>query len=150
LFEEDTGHLLVEVELPGVPREDIGLELDEDDEDGSMSLTIAALKPQRPKEESGTTQDTTQPTTRHTMLMGGVASVRGAGGVSHPGEALRPLLSDRAAALQGRTRPHPGAHQRRGTSRPPPPPRVCRVVSLAVSMDRSRAHTIAVRCCTCT
>jgi HSP20 family molecular chaperone IbpA len=70
LFEEDTGHLLVEVELPGVPREDIGLELDEDDEDGSMSLTIAALKPQRAKEESGMTHMTRSTThdthdTRH-------------------------------------------------------------------------------------
>jgi HSP20 family molecular chaperone IbpA len=54
LFEEDTGHLLVEVELPGVPKEDIGLELDEDEQDGSTCLTIAALKPQRCKEKLGT------------------------------------------------------------------------------------------------
>jgi hypothetical protein len=42
------------------------------------------------------------------------------------------------------------AHISEGVRVVPPPPRVCRVVSLAVSMDRSRAHTIAVRCCTCT
>jgi HSP20 family molecular chaperone IbpA len=56
LFEEEAGHLLVEVELPGVPKEDIGLELNEDEQEGFMFLTIAALKPQRAKEESGASQ----------------------------------------------------------------------------------------------
>lgn len=53
LFEEDSGLIRVEVELPGVPKEDIGLELCENEQEGDMFLTIAALKPQSEKEEYG-------------------------------------------------------------------------------------------------
>jgi len=47
IFEIDHGHMRVEFELPGVPREDISLTIQEN------ILTLAALKPQTRKEEVG-------------------------------------------------------------------------------------------------
>jgi len=47
IFEEDPDHLRVEFELPGVPKEDISLTVQDN------ILTLAAIKPQTRKEETG-------------------------------------------------------------------------------------------------